>query len=106
MGGLNVSRRHLEQFRRLFLYRLHPAPVLHQRRPLLRHLSAAHVPDENHPKESGRHVGQHLDLAGAHLLLTHISRMVIQFHFQKSFIFYFSHFIFLFIDNNFDAARK
>jgi len=78
MGGLNVSRRHLEQFRRLFLYRLHPAPVLHQRRPLLRHLSAAHVPDENHPQEGCRYVGQHLDMAGSDFLLANLPRMVQQ----------------------------
>ena len=40
--------RRVELARRLLLHRVHPTPVLHQRRPLLRHLAAAHVPPQDH----------------------------------------------------------
>lgn len=66
----------MEQLRRLLLHCVHIAPVLYQRRSLLRHFAAAHVPDENHAEKSGRHVGQHLDVAGSHFLSAHHSRMV------------------------------
>ena len=73
---LLYDRRHLEQFRRLFLHCFHSAPVLHQRRQILRHISALDVPYEDYSEESCRHVGQHLDLAGPHLLPSHLPRMV------------------------------
>ena len=64
MGVRLLHLRPLELGRRPLLDRLHPAPLLHQRRPVLRHRAAAQVHLVHDRQGRVGHAGRGLD--GAH----------------------------------------
>jgi len=71
---LHVRRVELE--RRVLLHRVHTAPVLHQRGPVLRHRQAAQVPGAGHQAASGIPAARHVGGAGHHRVRAHLLRLV------------------------------
>lgn len=60
----------------VFLYGVHSAPLLHQRRPILRNSASAGV-SHHHDSAHGRaHAGQRVAAARAHFLHAHLPRLV------------------------------
>lgn len=71
---LHVRRVELE--RRILLHRVHTAPVLHQRGPILRHRQAAQVPGAGHQAAGGVPAARHVGGAGHHRVRAHLLRLV------------------------------
>jgi len=68
--------RRLEQPGRVLFHRVHTAPVLHQRGPVLRHRQPAAVPDHHDAAYRSLHAAQRVDATGAHIVPPDILRLV------------------------------
>jgi len=71
---LHVRRVELE--RCVLLHRVHTAPVLHKRGPVLRHRQPAAVPDHHDAAHRSVHAAQRVDATGAHIVPSAILRLV------------------------------
>lgn len=76
MDVLAVYVRRVELAGRLLQHGQHPASLLHQRGPLLRHRQASQVPHQHDQARGGHHADQHLASPGSHLLPAHLLRLV------------------------------
>jgi len=68
--------RRLEQPGRVLLHRVHTAPVLHKRGPVLRNRQSTAVPDHHDAAHSSVHAAQRVDASGAHIVPSDILRLV------------------------------
>jgi len=68
--------RRVEQPGRVLLHRVHTAPVLHKRGPVLRHRQPAAVPDHHDAAHRTVHAAQRVDTTGAYIVLADILWLV------------------------------
>lgn len=71
-----VYVRRVELAGRVFLDRVHPASVLHQRGSLLCHREAAQVQHQHDEESCSDHAAQHVALPGRHQLRAHLHGLV------------------------------
>lgn len=71
-----VHVRRLELDGRVLLHRVHTAPVLHQRRQVLRHRSAPRLPADHDQVPYRGHAGVRVGVARAHIVRAYIRRLV------------------------------
>lgn len=81
MDVLSVHVRRVELSGRIFLHRFNPAPLLHQRGPVLRDRQTTQVPDQHDQAGGGDHAVLDVVRACGHLLPADLLRVV---HYQGS----------------------